>query len=113
MLDLDLMAAVFNLSRVLNVFFISVVSQGVDLSDTLRSMSNACFSTTTESMFVHFCTTSLMSWLQMRILCQLIAARSLRNSSSFKLTILRVLIIYDCKGYYLETYGWHTPNSDL
>ena len=86
MLDLDLKAAAFNLSRVLSIFLISGFSQGEDLSDTLRSMRGACFSTTYESMFIQFCTTSLTSWLQMRILCHSIAARSL--SIGFKSTTL-------------------------
>ena len=54
MLDLDLTAVVFNLSRVLNIFLISGLSQGVDLSDTLRSMRGVCFPITKESMFVQF-----------------------------------------------------------
>ena len=93
MLDLDLTAAVFNLSGVLNIFLISGFSQCVDLSDTLRSVRGACFHATKESVFVHFYTTSLMSWLQMIILCHSLAARSLKNSSSLKFFILRVLIL--------------------
>ena len=88
MQELDLMAAGFSLSRVLHIFLLSGFSQGVDLSDTLRSIRGACFSITKDSMLVQFCTTSLISWLHMRILCQFIAARSLRNSSSLTFLIL-------------------------
>ena len=59
--DLDLMAAAISLSGVLNIFFKSGVSQGANLSDTLRSLRGACFSVIKERMLVPFCTVTLMS----------------------------------------------------
>ena len=58
--DLAFIAAAFSLSLVLNIHLISEVSQGVNLSDTLRSLSGACFSIMRAISFVHLIATSFI-----------------------------------------------------
>ena len=79
-----LMAMILSLPLVRARALYSLVNHGEYLSETLSSVSGACFSITNESRYGHLLTASLISLLKLTILSQSIWPRSDRKLLLFK-----------------------------